>query len=281
MLDFAPMVRVNQSLLLLFMACAVAAGLTLWRMGLIQTPTQEVPEAWVPEPAVTAGTDISAAPEPAARHPVETPWTARVGAADIGQALVDLLGSVAVTSLLQVDEFPRRVVATVDNLASPHAPPMLWPVHPTPDRFTVDMREGGPVIGADNSLRYAPLVLLVEAVDTSRAVDLYMRLYPLLQRAYEELGYPNRYFNDRLIAVIDLLLATPDAEYPVKLQLTEVKGPITPLRPWVRYEFADPALESLSAGQKILLRVGPVNERRLKGKLADIRQELVKRAPKR
>jgi hypothetical protein len=49
----------------------------------------------------------------------------------------------------------------------------------------------------------------------------------------------------------------------------------------VRYEFADPALESLSSGQKIMLRVGPVNERRLKEKLAEIRGELAGRLVKR
>jgi hypothetical protein len=68
---------------------------------------------------------------------------------------------------------------------------------------------------------------------------------------------------------------------PLKLRLTEVKGPIASLRPWVRYEFADPALEALSSGQKILLRVGPVNERRLKEKLAQLRSELASRAVKR
>jgi len=70
-------------------------------------------------------------------------------------------------------------------------------------------------------------------------------------------------------------------EYPVPLQLTQVKGPIPSERPWVRYEFADPQLESLSAGQKILLRMGPVNQRRLKGKLEAIRAELVMRSPRR
>ena len=37
------------------------------------------------------------------------------------------------------------------------------------------------------------------------------------------------------------------------------------------YQFDDPALESLSAGQKILLRMGSVNERRVKAKLAELR----------
>jgi hypothetical protein len=106
-------------------------------------------------------------------------------------------------------------------------------------------------------------------------------MYPPLQRAYEELGYPRGYFNDRLLAVIDLLLATPQAPEPLRLQLTEVKGPVPSLRPWVRYQFADPALESLSAGQKILLRVGAVNQRRLRAKLQEVREEIVSRETKR
>ena len=42
-------------------------------------------------------------------------------------------------------------------------------------------------------------------------------------------------------------------------------------RPWVSYEFVDPKLESLSAGQKMLVRMGPVNERRMKAKLKELR----------
>jgi hypothetical protein len=39
----------------------------------------------------------------------------------------------------------------------------------------------------------------------------------------------------------------------------------------VLYEFADPALESRSAGQKALIRMGPANARRIKAKLREIR----------
>lgn len=276
------MIKVNPSLVLLVIAFGVATGLTLWGLGLLKAPGAETPIAWTPEPAAAAGGNNPTIelPEQPIRHRVETPWTGRLGASGVGQALADLFGAKPAATFLQIDEFPRRLVATVDNLGRSHAPPMLWPVHPTPDRFMVDEVDGGAVIAVDNSGRYTPLVLLAESVDAGRAVDLYVRMYPLLQNAYEELGYPNRYFNDRLIAVIDLLLATPNVEYPVQLQLTEVKGPIASTRPWVRYEFVDPELESLSAGQKILVRVGPVNQRRLKAKLAEIRQELVKRTPR-
>jgi len=42
----------------------------------------------------------------------------------------------------------------------------------------------------------------------------------------------------------------------------------------VLYEFADPALENLSAGQKIVVRMGPENGKRVKDKLRAIRREL-------
>ena len=76
-------------------------------------------------------------------------------------------------------------------------------------------------------------------------------------------GYPSRYFNDRVFEVIDHLLAAPD-----------LSGPIALTQPKVLYEFADPALQDLSAGQKILVRIGPDNEAKVKAKLREIRKLL-------
>ncbi len=152
----------------------------------------------------------------------------------------------------------------------------MWPAHPTPQRFQTQGDGETKTISIDNGARYTPFVLFVESVDTARAASLYAKLYPLFQQAYEELGYPGRYFNDRLVAVLDHLLKTPEPAGPVQVRLTEVKGEMkgdaVSETPWLRYEFADPQLESLSAGQKILIRMGPVNERRMKTKLAEFRK---------
>jgi len=56
--------------------------------------------------------------------------------------------------------------------------------------------------------------------------------------------------------------------------LPDIRGPLKPTRPWVLYRFSDPALEGLSSGQKILLRVGRENEKRLKSKLVEIRKQI-------
>ena len=61
--------------------------------------------------------------------------------------------------------------------------------------------------------------------------------YPLFQQAYQALGYPNGYFNDRLVVTIDNLLAAPDVTADVAL-----------VRPNVMYQYADPKLEIALGG---------------------------------
>jgi hypothetical protein len=174
-----------------------------------------------------------------------------------------MLGRDAVQSFFNVSDYVRRFVATVDNLPRGRAPVRMWPVNPTANAFMVEGKDDGAHVAPANASRYTPFVRLVEAADTGRFVALYVRLYPLFQQAYQDLGYPDRYFNDRLVEVIDHLLAAP-----------EVKGPIALAKPWIMWEYADPKLEALSAGQKMLVRVGPENAVKLKAKLREVRRQV-------
>jgi Protein of unknown function (DUF3014) len=239
-----------------------------------------VPEATAPAPPASSTT---APTEPAIQYPIDAAAAADKPAlptlADSDKYMAAEIGALVprndVLKFLQLDKFATRVVATVDNLARPHAAPMLWPVTLTPGRFTTSQAgAASTTISPSNSQRYTPLVRFIESVDTTKAVALYVGAYPLFQQAYEELGYPGRYFNDRLVAVIDHLLATPTAREGLGVKLTEVKGPIAAARPWVRYEFSDATLESLSSGQKMMLRAGPDNQARLKAKLQEIRRQI-------
>lgn len=192
----------------------------------------------------------------------------------VGEALAGLAGRTAVMTFLQADGFVRRAVVTVDNLARPMAASRLWPVQPTPGRFQRVAAGDGELISPDNARRYAPFVAFVASVEPSRAAAVYRRLYPLFQQAYAELGYPKGHFNDRLVEVIDHLMAAPEPASPPGVRLVEVKGEVPSTRPWVRYEFADEKLESMSSGQKIMVRIGTDHERRLKGWLAGFRQAI-------
>ena len=244
---------------------------------------QKPPE---PTPVATAPND-GPAPAPAAeptgpQNPVDAlappdPALPALAESDsrVMKALAELIGGKNASEHLRSDGIVRRFVATVDNLAREQAPASAWPVQPTGQRFITDGPQGGTqTIAANNAARYNSIVLLAETVDPAKAATVYAKLYPLFQKAYEELGFPGRYFNDRLIAVIDHLLQAPEPSGPVQVRLVEVKGDVPSTRPWVRYEYVDPKLEAMSSGQKIMVRMGPENERKVKASLRGFRQQI-------
>lgn len=255
----------------------IAIGAYFW---LRQTPPQLPPPVPVVPPAAVAPPPAIVPAKPAIDYPLPLPpGTAELPPLEqsddfIRERMAELFSAQTIETHFLIENFVRRAVATVDNLGRSFAPPSKWPLRQTPGRFSVATGADGSVIGANNAARYGAFVALVEAVDTERAAALYRRLYPLFQRAYEDLGYPGKYFNDRLVAVIDLLLETPEPSGALKVELPEIRGPLQPTRPWVLYRYSDPALEGLSSGQKILLRAGRENEKRLKAKLAGFRKQI-------
>ena len=188
--------------------------------------------------------------------------------AAVRDALTGVFGSAA-GEMLVPDSLVRRIVATIDALPRQKLAARMRPVNPAPGKLAVEESEGGGfVLKPENYERYKPFVQLVESADATQIVDMYLRFYPRFQEAYQQLGYPTGYFNDRFIAVIDDLLATPEIEEPIALQ-----------RPNVFYEYTDPELEARSVGQKALLRMGPENAAVIKAKLRDVRSDLTGRAP--
>lgn len=213
-------------------------------------PPQELAEPPAPPPAA----------EPAIRHPLEAAPAPSLPTLDnsdsmIRESVAGLIGAQAFADFVIPAQLVRRIVATVDNLPRSTAPTRVMPLNPVPGLFLPD--------GA-NYARYSPYVRVLESVDARTLVQGYARAYPLFQRAYEELGFPGKYFNDRLMAAIDDLLAAPELDTPPTL-----------VRPKVVYEFGDPDLETRSAGQKIMLRIGRDNAARVKAKLWEIRREIL------
>jgi hypothetical protein len=182
----------------------------------------------------------------------------------IKDLLAQLFGESARKQLLAPQQFIRRLVLIIDALPRKDLPRQHLPVRAPGGRFEIAGAEGAEVIASANFQRYAPYVKLAEAVPADRLTKVYLRIYPLLEEAYREMGHPKGYFHDRMIAVLDNLLATP-----------EPKGPILLVKHVTQYRYADPQLEALSAGQKILLRMGSENARRVKAVLQKLRGQLV------
>jgi Protein of unknown function (DUF3014) len=182
-------------------------------------------------------------------------------------SVAGILGAKSVEQFLVPENIVRHIVVTVDNLPRKKVAVDLRPIKPTPGDTIVSNQGDTSTMSTANYARYASFIHLVESTDPKTLATVYFHLYPLFQQAYEDLGYPGKFFNDRLVEVIDHLLAAP-----------EPQGPIELVQPKVFYQFADPRLEDLSAGQKLMIRMGPANERALKGKLRDFRTELVQSA---
>jgi len=227
-------------------------------------PTSEPVYMEVPPPALPS--------KPVVQQVIEVPpaWPKLPNLSESDNLILgtlnDLLHNKASMLLFYNEQIIHNIVATIDNLPCRRMPISVMLVKQVHGQFITENSENDKTISPQNTARYSAYVRIFEGIDTQKLVEVYLRLYPLFQQAYEELGYPKKYFNDRLLAVLDGLLAAPDLKEPIKL-----------IQPNVFYLYADPDLEARSAGQKILMRMGSENESKIKAKLREIKQQVMLR----
>jgi hypothetical protein len=246
-----------------------AAGLAAWYFGPWSKPPTLPPPPHVEAPAQPAPPPAEGPqhpmPETAQLQPLPTVKESDPAMRD---AISGLVGKDAFEKFFVPEEIVHRIVATIDNLPRKSYAARLNPVKPPGGLFATTGKDEGLSIAPENAARYTPYVRLFDALDTAKVVSVYEHFYPLFQKEYVDLGYPNGYFNDRLVEVIDHLLATPDVKGPIKLTV-----------PHVLYEYADPDLQARSSGQKLLIRMGSENAAKVKAKLSEIRAQVAKAKP--
>lgn len=229
--------------------------------------TEPAPEIRHPVPGVESVAVDQPELAEQAEPPPPLPAVDQSDAAVEGE-LATLLGDAPLSELFNLENFIRRLVVTIDNLPRRQIPQRYLPTSPVAGKFKAAGEEQARALNPENFARYDRHVQLLELIDLEQLVEVYFRFYPLFQEAYEDLGYPRAYFNDRLVEVIDDLLATP-----------RVEGPIGLVQPSVMFKYADPELERRSAGQKTLIRMGPANAERIKTRLRELRA-LITAAPR-
>jgi hypothetical protein len=240
----------------------IAIGAALY-YGYKQRQPELQPSAQTPTESTTA--------EPEIKHPIaeagqeqETPLPSlEESDPALQEDLTETFGK-QIEQYLVPKSLVRHTVVTIDNLPRKKTAVQMWPLTPMSGELIV---QSGEEITLDetNYARYSPLIGLLQKSDAQQVASLYKRYYPLFQQSYVDLGYPDGYFNDRLVEVIDHLLDTPEVEGPIKLT-----------QPGMFYEYADPRLEALSSGQKLLIRMGPDNANAVKAKLRELRTAVAK-----
>jgi hypothetical protein len=228
-----------------------------------QAPAAEEPPAVAPA-APPAAPPVAAAAEKPAPPPAKAPEP-ELAASDgmLREALAGIFGADPVEAFLIRERIVQNIVATVDSLDRDPIPVRFRAVAPVPELPVVASEGDAMWLDPANDARYTVHMHALAAADSGALAALYTRYHPLFQRAYEEMGYPGASFDARVLQVIDHLLAAPEPEGPIEL-----------VRPKVLYRFADPELEALSSGHKLMIRLGPANAATVKDWLRELRAQL-------
>ena len=233
-----------------------------------------------PEPApepIQEPVETRPAPEPEPSPPPEPLPSLAESDTMARQSLSELVGESGVIQYFVTEDMISRFVASIDALTSRQVPDQIQVFLGPGGAFEVTSNdlpeneirnaEGDPIpqflMDPINHQRYTRQVEMFEAVDADELVANYQKMSPLFKQAWAELGYSDDGFDQRLLEVIDSLLDTPDVRTPIHL-----------IKPEAFYLFADPKLEGLLAGQKLMLRMGHDNAVRVKAKLREIRNLL-------
>jgi hypothetical protein len=223
------------------------------------SPVQPSPSPTIQYPVSSNATEPSPSPSDELQS---VPSTVAQSDPTILDAFDGLFGKKQFESLFILQNIIRRIVVTVDN-ATKHKQTSqeFTPLKPLDSTFVATGKDEDQQISPENFQRYQPYVELVENMDAHKFIRIYRHYYPLFQAAYEDLGTKN-YFNDRLIEVVDHILATPDVQNPIRVVQMGAHG---------KYKYADDQIEELSSSQKVLIRMGNDSAQVIKAKLKLLR----------
>ncbi|MDT8448889.1 MAG: DUF3014 domain-containing protein [Wenzhouxiangellaceae bacterium] len=209
--------------------------------GPVESPPQEIVER---EPA-----------------PIDLERAAEQVRAELGRALApEQLQLVVEERLLQ------RLVATLNSLDGDPIPLRFRPVEHVPGLPRV-AGEGDELRLPDAfDPRYRPYREMFERLDVEQLAALFERHESALEQAWQAMGEEHdQSFRERTVDVLRHL-----ARFDVPDERPEL------VQPEVLYEYADPQLESLSWGRKILIRIGPEQAREVQRKLDALADRLAR-----
>ncbi len=168
------------------------------------------------------------------------------------------------------DDMIRRFVVFTDNfskgvIAYEHSPFVKPVASFSAKEFRDTENKGQAAWQWDESAtrRFSLYVDLLRSIDTDTLMVWYIEVKPLIDEAYQELGYPDANFTETLQ---DAIIRVLDTQIP--------KSALSLTRPSVMYKFSDEELEGRDDADKLLLRLGRENLLVIKSILLEINEKL-------
>lgn len=235
----------------------------------LPAPAPEQPlvtEADVPEPESTPEPAAPAPEQPAVEQPKVEPLP-ELNSSDtyVHDKVVAMANGMAIENLLNNSDMVRQFVVFVDNIAQGQLARKTSPLQAPAQSFTVTDITNKTYLNPDSYHRYDIYADFLSGLNDEQLVATYQRMSPLLEQAFAELGYPDIKFNDRLQQAFKEILAAPVIDQPIELYSISVN-----------YRFVDPKLETLPNAQKLMVRMGPDNTRKVKRVIRRLSEQLSK-----
>jgi hypothetical protein len=177
----------------------------------------------------------------------------------VRQLLSALSSHPTVAAWLATDHLIQNFALVTQTIAEGRSPSKPLAAIKPAGAFRAAGEETNEYIDPASYQRYDRYADAITSIDARGAARLYATLKPRITEAYRQLGDPDGEFDPVLARALVELLRTP-----------VVDGRVALARKSVDYEYADPALESLSGAQRQLLRMGPRNVRLIQQKLREI-----------
>lgn len=238
-----------------FLVLAAAAAAVAWwqlrptpEVAVVDPPTPVAEEAATPAPEAVEEPELTPAEVEAAKS------LPALGESDglVRQWAARMTGSSEVARWVAEADLIRRFTAVISILGEGKSPRMLLGALAPEGAFVV--REEGERLFIDPAsyARYDVVADALATLDISETSSAYRALRPLFVAAWRQIAPPGKSFHQGLDEAIRPLLAVqvPTGEIEVV-----TKGAL--------YAYADPELESLTAAQKHLVRMGPENAARV------------------
>jgi hypothetical protein len=211
-----------------------------------------------PKPAGSVSQQVSASID-------VPPASPEVTGDEMLQQALSLLGFDEVLQPFVSEEHPLNVsAALLDGISRGVLLRKILPANPPALPFAVENEGGVNYMGVDSYKRYDVYVDSLVSLDVTLIAESFDRLRGVYESAYESLGLNPADFDNSVIRILDIVLATPLISDPIALE-----------RKSVMYLYADPDLEKMPSVQKQLLRAGPENIQRIQHVAQSLRDRLL------
>jgi len=225
------------------------------------------PAAPSPEPppaeAQDAGPPDQAMATPPAESPPATPETVRPDDGSIREQAGKLSDDPEFARWLGTEHMLGKFVAVVELISRGESPGKLLHFMEPEGKFAVIERGDEEFLDPRSYRRYDLAAQVFASLDARKCAGLIEALSPHLEAKYREMAKPEDTFRAALTRAMIELLKVPAVEREIPLQ-----------RIAVTLKIAIPELEAMSAAQKHLFRMGPVNITKVQAKLREIGRHL-------